>query len=172
MMIGQRHHLYAGICNVGICPAGSIMNFPPPDSLQVLKDDTLGSVSTGQERATRRLRLVAIQKNARRSWSRGPLQPGTNPRDEDVLLYRQSGTSAYLDELCRTTEPYHADEHAAVHAADERLFKKGCEPRAFGRDPLHALQLHSYPSEPTGHARNGVRSHAEALVVDRHGAGH
>jgi hypothetical protein len=102
----------------------------------------------------------------------GRYSPAQIQGTKTFCLYRQPRTSAYFDELCRAPEPYNADEHEAVHAADKRLFKEGREPRAFGGNSLHALQLRSHPSEPTGHTRNGVRSHAEALVVDRHGAGH
>ena len=77
-----------------------------------------------------------------------------------------------LDKLCGAPKPH--DEHvdAPVHAADERLLKKGREPRSFGRDPLHALQLRSYPSKPADHASDGGGRDDDAVVVDRHGAGH
>ena len=99
-------------------------------------------------------------------------RPGTNPGDEDVLLYRQPGAASHFDELRRAAEPHYAYVDAPVHAADKRLLKKGQEPRLLGRDPLHALQLRPYPPKPAGNAGNGGRGHAEALVVDGHGACH
>jgi IS1 family transposase len=50
--------------------------------------------------------------------------------------------------------------------------QKDREPRAFGRNPFHALQLRAHPSKPAYHARDGGGCHGQALVIDGHGPGY
>ena len=72
--------------------------------------------------------------------------------------------------LRRTSEPHDADEHASVHAADERFLKEGREPRARHRAPLHALQLLPYPSVAARHSGNGSGRDGSPVGYRRHRA--
>jgi len=49
-----------------------------------------------------------------------------------------------FDQLCRAPEPYHADAHAPIHSANQRLFEEGREPRSRGRAPHDVLQLRPF----------------------------
>ncbi len=51
------------------------------------------------------------------------------------------------------------------------FFQEGREPRAFGRDPYHALQLRSHSPDASLHTRDGRECDSEALRVVRHGRG-
>ena len=58
---------------------------------------------------------------------------------------RQSRSRPHQHVLCRTGEPHDADAHAPVHAADERLFQEGREPRAFDGAVHDLLQFGPHP---------------------------
>ena len=79
-----------------------------------------------------------------------------------------------LDQLCRASQPHDADEHAPVHATDERLLKEGREPLCCCGDLHDALQLLSSSSlatdgeEQPSHARDGGRDRYSTVDCGRH----
>ena len=85
---------------------------------------------------------------------------------EKRVIYRQPGREARLHVLRRAPEPHDADEHAAVHPADERPQQEGREPRRRDRRPLRLLQLLPGAHEP-GEGENGKgRTPAMAAGVE------
>ena len=63
----------------------------------------------------------------------------------------------------------HACVDEAICEVEQRLLEKGRESRAFGRDPLHALQLRAYPSELAGDPGDGGWGVRQAMVNYRYG---
>jgi hypothetical protein len=73
-----------------------------------------------------------------------PIGPGRSSppkvasRDRAVIV-GDPDPSPYLDKPSRAPELDHEDEHATVHAADQRVLKEGREPACSRGAPLRAL---------------------------------
>src|SRR5439155_9295433 len=76
---------------------------------------------------------------------------------------RQPGHGAYLHELRGAAEPDHADEHAALHAPDQRLLQEDREPDRSRQPSLRLLQLLPRPQDARHDARRGSRYHRPRL---------
>ena len=71
--------------------------------------------------------------------------------------HRQPRSQARLDELHRAAQSHHADEHAALHAADERVQQESREPLPRAGALLRVLQLRSPASDLARVAGDGGR---------------
>jgi len=65
------------------------------------------------------------------------------------------------------TEPYDANEHEAIHEADECLFKEGGQSPPHGRAALHILQLLQSASNPARDPRDGSKTYGPCLDARR-----
>lgn len=61
-----------------------------------------------------------------------PTAPPNAPASASAAS-KQPGRGARFDQLCRASEPDHADAHAPLHAPYQRLLKEDREPRPCGR---------------------------------------
>ena len=77
--------------------------------------------------------------------------------------HRQAGRSLHQHQPHRTPEPDHADAHAPVHPADQRLQQEGPESRPRGCAAFHALQLLQDPHVTEVHPGDASRGRARAM---------
>ena len=97
----------------------------------------------------------ALRRDGERPPTRYSLQPLGVHRDAQASGEWQPGPGSGEHVLRGTAEPHHADVHAPVHPADQRLLQEAREPLPRDSHALHALQFLPRPCLAAGHAGDG-----------------
>ena len=98
---------------------------------------------------------------AHRRYSPGQCKRG-GACDRDWL----TGPGQDQHQLRRAGQPDHADEHAALHAADQRFLQEAGEPRRLVRDVEPLVQLRPCPPDHQAHPGYGCRRGTSAVDAE------
>ena len=97
--------------------------------------------------------LVKLYGNEPKTSQSTRYSPGRLHRRRPARRERQPGSVEDLHQLHRAAEPDHADEHASVHPADQRLLKEGREPdrrRELAFAFYNFCRVHKTPGDNAG----------------------
>ena len=111
-----------------------------------------------------RYRLCTITEDLRqRSRGREALQSSSVYRGQDCGCVGKPRPRSCFHFLYRAPESFRANDHASIHAIDERLFKEDREPCGSNRAELFCVQLHQDPRDIAYEPCHGRWRHASAL---------